>query len=125
VRLLRQVPLALITTFVPLEVASRLGRPAAPDQPMLAKLVRAGIRLAEAEQWIGATLASVETARTLGVEVGAPILRITRVVADEGGRPVERVVALYRADAYQYRMHLAAPPAARRPRPGGRRGGGA
>jgi GntR family transcriptional regulator len=74
--------------------------------PMFELLGRAGIRLAGADQWIGATLAGVEAAHALGVQVGAPLLRLTRVVFDETGRVVERVVALYRADAYQYRMRL-------------------
>ena len=60
---------------------------------------------------IGATLAGVEAARALEVEVGAPLLRLTRVVFDVAGRPVERVVALYRADAYQYHMQLRPSPA--------------
>jgi len=106
VRLLRGVPLAFVTTFVPLDIAHGLARGAGTTQPMLTLIARSGIQLAEAEQWIGATLAGVETARILDIEVGAPLLRITRVVEDEHGRPVERVVALYRADAYQYRMHL-------------------
>jgi len=112
VRLLNQVPLAFITTFVPLDIASQLEAAAVPDQPMLALIAGAGIRLAEAEQWIGATLAGIETARILRVEVGAPLLKITRIVAEDHGRPVERVIALYRADAYQYRMHLGSAPLA-------------
>ena len=48
----------------------------------------------------------VEAARALEIELGAPLLRITRIVFDERERPVERVVALYRADSYQYHMHL-------------------
>ena len=64
------------------------------------------VEIGEAEQLIGATLAGVEAARALGVEVGAPLLRLTRVVFDAQSRAVERVVALYRADAYQYRMRL-------------------
>ena len=59
---------------------------------------KAGIEVARADQLIGATLAGVEAARALEVEVGAPLLRLTRVVFDVAGRPVERVVALYRAD---------------------------
>jgi GntR family transcriptional regulator len=51
-------------------------------------------------------LAGVELARTLEIEVGAPVLRLVRIVFDVSGRPVERVVALYRADAYQYHMQL-------------------
>ena len=64
----------------------------------------------------GATLAGVDAAQALGVAVGAPLLRLVRVVKDERGRPVERVVALYRADAYQYHLHLEAPPQGARSR---------
>jgi GntR family transcriptional regulator len=107
VRLLRDVPLALVTTFVPLDIASRVGRlhPGA-DLPMFELLARSGIKVREADQWIGATLAGLEAGRALSVGIGAPLLRLTRVVLDAKRRPVERVVALYRADAYQYRMHL-------------------
>jgi DNA-binding GntR family transcriptional regulator len=34
------------------------------------------------------------------------LLRLSRIVFDDEDRPVERVVALYRADAYQYHMTL-------------------
>ena len=75
-------------------------------QPMFELLGTVGIRVARADQFIGATLAGVEAARALGVEVGAPLLRLSRTVFDDEDRPVERVVALYRADAYQYHMTL-------------------
>lgn len=106
VRLLRGVPLGYITTFVPLDIAARVDAAEMARRPMFELLGRAGIEIGEAEQLIGATLAGVEAARALGVEVGAPLLRLTRVVFDADSRPVERVVALYRADAYQYRMRL-------------------
>ena len=109
VRLLRGVPLGLITTFAPLDVAERVKQHDGAGQPMFELLERSGIRVGEAEQWIAATLANVEAARALGVEVGAPLLKLTRVVFDTASRPVERVVALYRADAYHYRMRLARP----------------
>ncbi|GMU70032.1 MAG: GntR family transcriptional regulator [Steroidobacteraceae bacterium] len=107
VRVLRGVPLGLITTFVPLDVAAKVGRHrAAAGLPMFELLERSGIEVHEADQWLGATLASPETASALDVGIGAPLLRLTRVVYDAKRRPVERVVALYRADAYQYRMSL-------------------
>lgn len=111
VRLLRGVPLGLITTFVPLHVAARVSQAEMSRQPMFELLGKAGITVSRADQLIGATLAGVEAARALDVEVGAPLLRLTRVVFDDDGKPVERVVALYRADAYQYHMQL-------RPTPG-------
>lgn len=117
VRLLAGVPLGMITTWVPVDIAARVEQREMARYPMFELLGRAGVQLAGADQWIGATLAGVEAARALGVEVGAPLLRLTRVVFDEAGRVVERVVALYRADAYQYRMRLgpATEPAASTP----------
>jgi GntR family transcriptional regulator len=109
VRVLRGVPLGYITTFVPLDIAARVDVADMARRPMFELLGRAGVEIGEAEQLIGATLAGVEAARALGVEVGAPLLRLTRVVFDANTRPVERVVALYRADAYQYRMRLGRP----------------
>jgi GntR family transcriptional regulator len=109
VRLLGDSPLGLITTFVPLDIASRLEGSASRDQPMFMLLAATGLRIASADQYLGATLAGVDAAQSLGVAVGAPLLRLVRVVKDERERPVERVVALYRADAYQYHLHLEAP----------------
>lgn len=112
VRWLRDVPLGLITTWVPPDIAARIDKSRLAKKAMFELLESAGVPLGEAEQLIGATLAGVEAARALGVEVGAPLLRLARVVCDASGRPVERVVALYRADAYQYRMRLRREPGA-------------
>ncbi|MBU6378149.1 MAG: GntR family transcriptional regulator [Gammaproteobacteria bacterium] len=108
VRALHGAPLGLITTFVPVDIAKKVEVAEMARQPMFELLRMAGIPLARADQYIGATLAGVEAARALEVEVGAPLLRLTRTVFDLNDRPVERVVALYRADAYQYHMHLEA-----------------
>lgn len=109
VRLLRGTPLGLITTFVPLDIAARVNQAEMARRPLFELLGTAGIEVARADQSIGATLAGVEAARALGVDVGAPLLRLTRVVFDVMNRPVERVIALYRADAYQYHMQLRLP----------------
>ena len=114
VRLRRGAPLGRINTFVPLDIAARVERLSDKGVPMFELLRRAGVQVGEAEQWIGATLASVESAKALAIEVGAPVLKLVRVVFDTRGRAVERVVAEYRAEAYVYRMRLA-PSAVRRP----------
>ena len=113
VRVLRGVPLGRITTFVPLDVAARVSPADMAHHPLFELLGKVGVDVAAADQLIGATLAGVEAARALEVQVGEPLLRLTRVVFDREGRAVERVVALYRADAYQYRMRLG-PPAVER-----------
>jgi len=108
VRTVQGAPLGLITTYVPLDVARLVNAAEMARQPMFELLGTAGITLARADQYIGATLAGVEAAKALEIEVGAPLLRLTRTVFDRQDRPVERVVALYRADAYQYHMQLEA-----------------
>jgi len=108
VRAVQGAPLGLITTYVPLDVARLVNAAEMARQPMFELLGTAGITLARADQYIGATLAGVEAAKALEIEVGAPLLRLTRTVFDRQDRPVERVVALYRADAYQYHMQLEA-----------------
>ncbi len=106
-RLLRGRPLALITTFTPLDIAAKVARQRRRSMPLFERLSLAGVRVREAEQWIGATLATVEVAKALDVHVGAPTLRLVCIVVDHRDRPVERVIALYRAEAYLYRMRLA------------------
>lgn len=107
VRELRGQALGRITTYVPLDIAARIAMRRGAATPMLALLEKHGVEVASAEQHIGATLANLEVAQALDVPAGAPLLRITRVVYDSAGRAVERVIALYRADAYHYRMRLA------------------
>jgi len=46
-------------------------------------------------------------APALDVQVGSPLLSITRTVFDQNGRPVEHIAILYRPDRYVYRMKLA------------------
>lgn len=111
VRVMHGVPLGHITTFVPLEIARAVNPDGSSDVPMFELLDRYGLGIGEAEQWISATLATLEYATALEVEVGAPLLRLKRHVYDKAGVPVERVVALYRADSYHYRMHVARPAA--------------
>lgn len=65
-----------------------------------------GIHLREGEVSLRATAATAESARLLGVELDSPLLRITRISWDTSGKFVEFVDAQYRADLYQYTIHL-------------------
>ena len=79
---------------------------ASSEVPLLTLLERGGIEVSRAEQTITATLADAEVARRLGVELGAPLLRLGRIVYDQQNRAVEYITGLYRPDRYQYRMNL-------------------
>lgn len=99
-------PIALIRAYVPSDVADRLESRDTSQQPMLAQLLQAGIAVARADQAITATIADPTTANALGVDVGSPLIRLTRLVFDNHNRPVEWLTALYRADKYEYRTTL-------------------
>jgi len=65
-----------------------------------ALLEQYGIRLARADQAVRAVAADAETAATLSVSPGAPLLRIERVSFRQTGVPVEYLQAYRRGDRY-------------------------
>jgi GntR family transcriptional regulator len=98
--------LGIVTAWVIEEIGRRLRPTDLRRRTVLELIEEGGTEVESAEQVIGATLAGIDAARALQVPVGVPLVRIERVVHTTGGRPVERVEALWRADAYEYRMHL-------------------
>ena len=69
-----------------------------------------GVRLAEAEETIETVLAGPEDARLLGVDVGLPLLLLSRHALDVEGRPVEWAQSWYRGDRYKFVTRLRPPP---------------
>ena len=59
-----------------------------------------------ATQQIGAVNADEEEAELLGIESGDPLLTMTRMAYDTGGRPIEYGWHRYRADSYTFDMVL-------------------
>jgi GntR family transcriptional regulator len=106
VRHLDGAPFSHLTTHVPEDIGRSFSRDDLASKPLLALLERSGVVVGRAEQIISATLADAAVSRALGVEFGAPLLSIRRMVFDEAGRAVEFISALYRPDRYQYRMSL-------------------
>ena len=105
VRLADGDPLAAIAAYVPEHVAAQLSADT-ENLPMLMRLRQAGIEVARADQEVTATLAEPAVAVQLGIEVGSPLLRLTRLVMDKGGVPVEWLVSHYRGDRYAMRTSL-------------------
>lgn len=99
-------PFSHLTTYVPAAFGRTYERDDLAETPLLSLLNRAGVTPANAEQSVSATLADTVVAQRLNVDVGAPLLRIRRVVRDHDGRPIELLVALYRSDIYQLTMTL-------------------
>lgn len=64
------------------------------------------VTLAEGKEVFKAITADEELSQHLGVSVGAPLLQVTRTTVDIEGRPVEYVIATYRAELYEYTVRL-------------------
>ena len=99
-------PFSHLTTHVPEGIGRRFEKSDLANTPLLALFERAGVTPATADQAVSATLADMVVADRLGIDVGAPLLRIRRVVRDSDGRPIELLVALYRSDLYRLTMTL-------------------
>jgi len=106
VRMLGEAPFSHLTTHVPQQVGQTYSEAELASQPLLGLLERSGFRVGRARQSIGATLAGPEVAGLLQLEIGAPLLSLTRVVEDEAGRALEHLHALYRPDRFSFEMQL-------------------
>ncbi|WP_374633431.1 GntR family transcriptional regulator [Ferrovibrio sp.] len=106
VRSLEAGPFSFLTTYVPADIGRKFSRKELAHEPMLSLLERSGVVISGADQTIAATLADTRVAPALETAVGAPLLRITRIVHDRSGRPVEYIVGLYRPDRFQFKMSL-------------------
>lgn len=72
----------------------------------LAAFERAGVKIKRAKQTLSATLADARVAQLLKVDVGAPLLVLTRVLYDSHDVPFDHLTVLYRPDMFQYQMDL-------------------
>lgn len=106
VRATSEGPLSHITTYVPADLARRFGRRELARKPILLLLEAAGVEIGRATQTISARLADGQVAPLLQVDVGSPLLAVTRLVHDAQDRPVQWLQGLYRPDRYQYEMQL-------------------
>ncbi|MBW9111980.1 GntR family transcriptional regulator [Microbacterium trichothecenolyticum] len=57
-----------------------------------------GVRVADCEEFIEATLAPADVAQALGIDEGVPVIKLTRRSWDPDGEPIEYSVDVFRAD---------------------------
>lgn len=67
-----------------------------------------GINLSHVEQTLTAVAATAEVAEHLEVDVGAPLLSLTRRTYDTNDKLVDILFGLYNPDRFQYQMSLSA-----------------
>lgn len=109
-RRLEGEPFSYIITYLPSAVAKRITKRDLANKPMLRLLRAAGAEPAEAEQWISATGAEPQIATALGLSVGAPVLRIVRVVRDASATPIQLIYAQYHPERFAYHIQTPATP---------------
>ncbi|MFS8085098.1 MAG: UTRA domain-containing protein [Acidobacteriota bacterium] len=73
-------------------------------KPLLQLLEESGITVSEAEQTISALLADHTVAPLREVDIGSPLLGVTRTVYDRKRRPVKLLRGLCPPDRYEYQM---------------------
>lgn len=76
------------------------------SQSLYDVLARHGVELGWADQTVEARFARKEEADLLEIPRRAPVLRTERTTYDIGGRPVEHVHSIYRADRYTFNVTL-------------------
>jgi GntR family transcriptional regulator len=106
VRLIEGQPFSYLVTHVPERIGISYSEADLASTPLLALLERSGIVAERASQTIGATLASPDVAAALDLEIGSPLLSLTRLVFGPEGEGVEHLHALYRPDRYSFQMEL-------------------
>lgn len=106
VRSYRNEPYSLVVNDIPYQIGKRLSKSdwAGPVSDILQQ--KLGIQMGDAKQSIRASLADVETSRILGIRVGAPLLSVDRIVYNEAGGPVDRVLTHYRSDIFSFTVNL-------------------
>ena len=103
-------PMSIDTSHLPARRFPGLRRQLGRSSPLYDTLTRAyGVQLAEAEETIETVLAGPEDARLLSVDVGLPLLLLSRHAFDVNGEPVEWAQSWYRGDRYKFVTRLRRP----------------
>ena len=97
-------PLAILRNWLIGDVAAALTADDLRGRGLYALLRDRGVRPHSAVQRLGAVAASADEAALLGLEVGAPLVTMRRVMQDDSGRVVE--LGDHRYDAAHYSVEL-------------------
>jgi GntR family transcriptional regulator len=106
VRLQNGEPFLHLTTFVADRVSATFGRADMERAPLFELIHRAGVQLHSGHQTVSATLAAPLVSQRLNLKIGAPLLRIIRVLNDTAGNAVEHLEVLASPEMFQLRFSL-------------------
>jgi GntR family transcriptional regulator len=92
-RVAGDIPLMVTEAWVPLDIGSRITVAALKKRAMYEVLIDQGVEFGRVVQKISAEAADPRKAGLLNCEVGTALIRLTRLMHDREGRPVEHLVA--------------------------------
>jgi GntR family transcriptional regulator len=93
-RSIQGAPVMLTDAWVPDRVGGRITTAALKKHALYEVLMAQGVRFGRVVQEITAEAADPFRARYLGTEVGAPLLKVVRLIHDRQERPVQHLVAV-------------------------------
>ncbi len=105
-RNLRGEPFSHMLTWLPEDIGRSFERGDLAAQPIVSLIEAAGHRIASARQSVTAHAADPSLAHALSIRVGAPLLRVTRVISDDADRPVQFITVDYRPELYRLDLVL-------------------
>lgn len=106
-RYLDREPLSVNNSYLPRFLGEKLTRVDFSRRDLIDVFEHeGGLKIGEAQIEIGAGLARPQDAKLLGLDRGAPVLEVERLVQLADGRPIHVELAVYRADTFRYKLNL-------------------
>lgn len=99
-------PLTYTEAHVPSTIAHAVTRAQLERKAFVQLLEDHGVRFGLAEQAVTAESAGYEVAQALGVPLGAPVLKLMRVLHNPEGVPLQLLQGWHRADRFEVRMQM-------------------
>jgi GntR family transcriptional regulator len=101
-------PLMVTEAWVPERFAAVVTPAALRKRPLYELLLRAGVKFGRVVQELSAEAADPRRAGLLGTSIGAPLIRVTRLVHDDRGDPIEYLTAHLTPERSRVLMELGA-----------------
>jgi GntR family transcriptional regulator len=99
-------PLTYTEAYVPPAVRHALSRAALERKAFVQLLEEHGIAIRTAAQTVACESAPYTVAQALAIPLGAPVMKLTRLIRDEAGGPLQYLLGWYRADRFEVRMDM-------------------
>jgi GntR family transcriptional regulator len=107
IRLLRDMRIGFIESYFPTDLNLNFNEEDFLHSTLLTVLEDKGFKLSGIDHLVGATLADTQLASHLNINVGEPLVRVKMIMLDLAHRPVQKVLAFFRADQYEHHLFLA------------------